>query len=407
MATKKNRGIVLQKSGVVCQEIPYPKLEINEKGKKRECRHGVILKVLMSNICGSDMHMYRNRTTAEPGLILGHEITGEVIEIGPDVEFIKVGDWVSVPFNVSCGRCRNCIERKTQHCLNSNPDRPGGAYGYVNMGYWAGGQSEYMLVPYADFQLLKIPKNLSKEMMLDVALLSDILPTAYNGAVCAGVTTGSSVYIAGAGPVGMCCIASCQILGASHIFVGEYEKGRLENAKKMGAIPIDLNMHKDISKPISEVLGEETVDCSIDCVGFESCGHHGKDRHSNEERAEVLNASFKVTKYGGGFGIPGLYLPADPGADSEEGKKGVYKVEFGVPWDKGVFIMGGQCPVMKYNRELLAAILAGKIQVAKYMNTTVIRLDEVPQAYKEFNEGAARKYIIDPHGALKSLPIAK
>ena len=149
-----NRGVAYMGPGVVeIHSIDFPKLALGN----RKCEHGVILKIVSTNICGSDQHMVRGRTTAPKGLILGHEITGEVIEAGRDVEFIKVGDLVSVPFNIACGRCRNCKERKTGICLNVNPARPGAAYGYVDMGGWVGGQAEYVMVPYADFNLLKFP----------------------------------------------------------------------------------------------------------------------------------------------------------------------------------------------------------------------------------------------------------
>src|SRR5579875_3671489 len=129
-----NRGLVYMGPGKVeVQSIDFPKLALGN----RKCEHGVILKVVSTNICGSDQHMVRGRTTAPRGLVLGHEITGEVIETGRDVEFIKVGDLVSVPFNIACGRCRNCKERKTGICLNVNPARAGAAYGYVDMGGWA------------------------------------------------------------------------------------------------------------------------------------------------------------------------------------------------------------------------------------------------------------------------------
>ena len=139
-----------------------------------------------------------------PGLILGHEITGEVIETGPDVEFIKDGDLCSVPFNIACGRCRNCKEGHTGVCLNVNPDRPGSAYGYVDMGGWVGGQAEYVMVPYADWNLLKFPdKEQAMEKMLDLTMLSDIFPTGFHGASAPASGPGSTVYVAGAGPVGL------------------------------------------------------------------------------------------------------------------------------------------------------------------------------------------------------------
>ena len=196
-----NRGVAYMGTGKVeVQSIDFPKLELGS----RKCQHGVILKIVTTNICGSDQHMVRGRTTAPQGLILGHEITGEVIEAGRDVEFVKVGDLVSVPFNIACGRCRNCKEGNTGICLHVNPARPGAAYGYVDMGGWIGGQAEYVMVPYADFNLFRLPdKARAMAKIKDLTLLSDIIPTGYHGAVSAGVGPGSIVYVAGAGPVGL------------------------------------------------------------------------------------------------------------------------------------------------------------------------------------------------------------
>src|ERR1700727_1504176 len=226
----ENTGVVfLGQNKVEDPSIDFPKLQ-NPAGKK--INHAVILKVVSTNICGSDQHMVRGRTTAPTGLVLGHEITGEVIEAGPGVEFIKVGDLVSVPFNIACGRCRNCKERKTGICLNVNPDRPGSAYGYVDMGGWVGGQAEYVMVPYADFNLLKFPdKAQAMSKIKDLTCLSDILPTGYHGAVSAGVGPGATVYVAGAGPVGLACAAACQLLGAAVVVVGDLIPARLAQAR--------------------------------------------------------------------------------------------------------------------------------------------------------------------------------
>src|SRR3979409_579437 len=185
-----NRGVVYMGPGTVeVHDIDYPSFELRagpgvpQESVGRQCHHGVILRIVSSNICGSDQHMVRGRTTAPAGLVLGHEITGEVIEKGSDVEFTNVGDLVSVPFNIACGRCRNCKERKTGICLNVNPDRPGSAYGYVDMGGWGGGQAEYVMVPYADFNLLKFPdKDQAMAKIRDLTMLSDIFPTGYHGA---------------------------------------------------------------------------------------------------------------------------------------------------------------------------------------------------------------------------------
>src|SRR5437879_3548504 len=231
MAT--NKGVAYMGPGKVeLKSIEYPKLkmpasETNPFGGK-DAPHGVILKIVTTNICGSDQHMVRGRTTAPVGLILGHEITGEVIEAGRDAEFIKVGDLVSVPFNVACGRCRNCKERATGVCLNVNPARPGGAYGYVDMGGWIGGQAEYVMIPYADFNLLKFPdKAQAMEKIQDLTCLSDILPTGFHACVSAGVTTGATVLISGAGPVGLAAAASAFLLGAAVVIVADFNQQRL------------------------------------------------------------------------------------------------------------------------------------------------------------------------------------
>src|ERR1700750_2818591 len=255
----RNRGVSYVEPGKVeVKAIEYPKLkmpagETNPYGGK-DAPHGVILKVVTTNICGSDQHMVRGRTTAPKGLILGHEITGEVIEMGNDVEFLKKGDIVTVPFNIACGRCRNCREGKTGICLTVNPARPGAAYGYVDMGGWVGGQAEYVLVPYADFNLLKFPnKEKAMAKIKDLTLLSDIFPTGFHGAVKAGVGPGTIVYVAGAGPVGLACAASCHLLGAAVVIVGDMIPERLKQAKSFGCETIDLRKDASLTDQIEQI----------------------------------------------------------------------------------------------------------------------------------------------------------
>jgi glutathione-independent formaldehyde dehydrogenase len=307
-----NRGVVYIGPGKVeVRSIEFPKL-VDPRGRKAE--HGVILKVVATNICGSDQHMVRGRTTAPAGLVLGHEITGEVIEVGKDVEFIGVGDLVSTPFNVACGRCRNCKERDTGVCLTVNPDRPGGAYGYVDMGGWIGGQAEYVMIPYADFNLLKFPdKAQAMEKMKDLTCITDILPTGYHGCVTAGVTTGATVLVSGAGPVGLAAAAAALLLGAAVVIVSDFNKERLAQAASFGCETIDLSRGGTLSERIEPILHVPEVDCAVDCVGFEA-----KQKGGEEE-----------------------------------------------------------------------------------VNATIIGLDEAPRAYADFDKGAARKYVIDPHSTLK------
>jgi len=393
-----NRGVAYLGDGnVEIQSIDFPKLSIGD----RQCHHGVILKTVATNICGSDQHMVRGRTTAESGLILGHEITGEVIEKGRDVEFLEIGDLVSVPFNIACGRCQNCKEGKTGICLNVNPARPGAAYGYVDMGGWIGGQAEYVMIPYADFNLLKFPdKDQAMDKIKDLTLLSDIFPTGYHGVYTAGVGPGSIVYIAGAGPVGLAAAASAHLLGAACVIVGDFFPERLAQAKSFGCETIDLSNDASLADQIESIIGIPEVDAAVDCVGFEARGH-GPDS-SIEKPAAVLNSIMEVTRAGGSLGIPGLYVTGDPGAVDENAKIGMLGIRIGLGWAKSHNFTTGQCPVMKYHRNLMQAILYDKIQIAKATNVSVITLDDAPKGYKDFDKGAAKKFVIDPHGLISN-----
>jgi glutathione-independent formaldehyde dehydrogenase len=396
---------------VEVHDIDYPTYElkdgpgVNKANIGRKVRHGAILKTVATNICGSDQHMVRGRTTAPEGLVLGHEITGEVVDVGPDVEFVKVGDVCSVPFNIACGRCRNCKEGKTGVCLNVNPDRPGSAYGYVDMGGWVGGQAEYVLVPYADWNLLRFPdRDQAMEKMLDLAMLADIFPTGYHGCVSAGVTTGSTVYVAGAGPVGLAAATSAYLLGAAVVIVGDLNEERLAQARSFGCETVNV-AEGDPLEQVQQILGKDTpaigeplVDAAVDAVGFEARGH-GDDART-EMPATVLNSLMTITRAGGAIGIPGLYVTGDPGGVDEAAKVGSLSLRLGQGWAKSHSFVTGQCPVMKYNRNLMMAILHDKVQIARNVNATPISLDQAPQGYQEFDQGAARKYVLDPHGVL-------
>lgn len=390
-----NRGVVYLEPGKVeVQSIEYPKME-NPQGKKID--HGAILKVAATNICGSDQHMVRGRTTAPAGLVLGHEILGEIVEKGSDVEYFNIGDIVSVPFNIACGRCRMCREQETGVCLNVNSARAGGAYGYVDMGGWIGGQAEFVLVPYADFNLLKFPdKAQAMEKVLDLTMLSDILPTGFHGAVSAGTGVGSTVYVAGAGPVGLAAAASAQLLGAAAVLIGDMNQERLTHAKKVGFEPVDLTKSDNLAELVEDILGVPEVDAAVDAVGFEARGHG--EHADTEAPATVLNSLMTIVRPAGGIGIPGLYVTADPGAEDKAAQKGNLSLGFGLGWAKSHRFYTGQTPVLKYNRALMQAILHDRIPIAKVVNATVIGLDEAPQGYADFDKGAAKKYVIDPNG---------
>lgn len=393
-----NRGVAYMGQGKVeVQNIDYPKMEHNG----RQLKHAVIVKLVATNICGSDQHMVRGRTTAPIGMILGHEITGEIVEKGVDVEFLEVGDLVSAPFNVACGRCRNCRDGKTGICLNVNPGRAGGAYGYVDMGGWVGGQADYVMCPYADFNLLKFPdKAQAMQKIKDLALLSDIFPTGYHGAITAGVTTGSTVYVAGAGPVGLACAEACRLLGAAVIIVGDLNPDRLTQAKNIGCETVDLRQEGRLSDRIAQVLGVPEVDSGVDCVGFEA---KAEGKKGDEAPATVLNGLMEITRAGGAIGIPGLYVTDDPGAKDPNARQGVLGLRIGLGWAKSHTFSTGQCPVLRYNRQLMMAILHDKAQPAKAVNVTIIPLEDAPQGYKDFDKGAAKKFVLDPHGMLKNV----
>jgi glutathione-independent formaldehyde dehydrogenase len=398
-----NRGVAYIKPGEIeVQSIDFPTFElrdgpgVNPANVGRQLPHAAILKCVSTNICGSDQHMVRGRTTAPEGLILGHEITGEVIEVGPGVEFIEVGDLCSVPFNIACGRCRRCKTGDTGVCLNVNPDRPGSAYGYVDMGGWVGGQAEYAVVPYADWNLLKFPdKEQALEKILDLTMLSDIFPTGYHGAVTAGVTSGSTVYVAGAGPVGLAAAYSAILLGAAVVIVGDLNEERLAQARSFGCETVDVSKG-DPKDQIEQILGVPEVDSAIDAVGFEARGHGGDSDH--EAPATVLNSIMEVTRAAGKLGIPGLYVTGDPGAVDDAAKEGSLSIRIGLGWAKSHSFTTGQCPVMRYHHGLMQMILNDKAQIAKAVNATVIRLDEAPEGYQDFDQGAAKKFVIDPHG---------
>jgi glutathione-independent formaldehyde dehydrogenase len=394
MMAGNNCVVYVEPGKVEVRDIGYPELTLPEQNRK--CEHGVILKIVSTNICGSDQHMVRGRTTAPPGQTLGHEITGEVIETGRDVEFIKKGDICSVPFNIACGRCRMCKEGKTGVCLNVNPSRPGAAYGYVDMGGWKGGQAEYVMVPYADFNLLKFPdRDQAMEKILDLTMLSDIFPTGFHGAYTAGVGPGSTVYVAGAGPVGLACAASAQLLGAAVVIVGDLIPERLQQAASIGCEVVNLAESGTLPERIEQILGEPLVDAAVDCVGFEARGH---GHNAGEAPATVLNDVMTVARAGASIGIPGLYVTGDPGGIDDNAKIGQLGIKIGTGWAKSHSFTTGQCPVMRYHRQLMMAILNEKVHIAKAVNATVIKLNDAPQGYKDFDRGAAKKFVLDPHG---------
>jgi glutathione-independent formaldehyde dehydrogenase len=333
----------------------------------------------------------RGRTSLPGGyMVLGHEITGEVIECGKDVEFIKNGDLCSVPFNIACGRCPACKRGDTGVCLNVNPARAGAAYGYVDMGGWIGGQSEYVMVPYADFNLLKFPdKDRAMEKIKDLTLLSDIFPTGYHGAVTAGVGPGSIAYVAGAGPVGLACAASCQLLGAACVIVGDAIPERLAQARSFGCETIDIRQEGELADKIHAITGAPDVDSAIDCVGFEAVGT-GK-ASSGEVPAQVLNDCMSIVREGGQIGIPGLYVTEDPGGIDDAAKFGNLSMRMGLGWSKSASMHTGQvhAPAAYHLLPAARCPLPDRAQSrpcshhCALLRTIAVPRDEVPSAADE------------------------
>jgi glutathione-independent formaldehyde dehydrogenase len=255
-------------------------------------------------------------------------------------------------------------------------------------------------VPYADWNLLRFPdKDQAMDKILDLTMLSDIFPTGFHGAYTAGVGPGKTVYIAGAGPVGLAAAHSAQFLGAAVVFVGDLIPERLAQAKSFGCEPIDVTKG-DPKDQIAEILGEPEVDCAVDAVGFEAHGH-GADS-GQEAPATVLNSVMDITRAGGALGIPGLYVTGDPGAVDDAAKVGSLSIRIGLGWAKSHSLTTGQCPVMRYHRGLMMAILHDRVQIAKAVNATVITLDEAPTGYRDFDQGAAKKFVLNPHGMIRT-----
>ncbi len=344
----------------------------------------VIVKITSSCICGSDLHMYEGRTAAQPGIVFGHENMGRIQEVGPAVKTLKVGDRVVMPFNVACGFCKNCQRGFTGFCTTVNPGFAGGAYGYVAMGPWGGGQAEYLQVPFADFNCLPLPPG--GEFESDFALLADIFPTGYHGAELADVSPGESVAVFGAGPVGIMAAYSCVIRGAAEIYVVDHVKERLEKASELGGIPINFDQGDPVQQ-IKDRRGGEGVDKAIDAVGYQAAAAGSSAAGGEQEEVPniVLNQLIDVVNPTGALGIPGLYVPTDPGGVNEDAKRGALSINFGRLFEKGLRLGTGQCNVKRYNAYLRDMIIAGKAKPGFVVSHTV-PLDDATDAYVKFDK---------------------
>ena len=356
----------------------------------------VIVKITSSCICGSDLHMYEGRTAAQPGIVFGHENLGIIQETGPAVRTLKQGDRVVMPFNVACGFCKNCQRGFTGFCNTVNPGFAGGAYGYVAMGPWVGGQAEYLQVPFADFNCLPLPAGTEWES--DFAMLADIFPTGYHGAELADVSPGESVAVFGAGPVGLMAAYSCMIRGAAEVYVIDHVIERLQKAEEIGAIPIDFD-NGDPVEQIKDRRGGQGVDKGIDAVGYQAvtAGSSAVGGEQDEAPNIVLNQVIDVVNPTGALGIPGLYVPTDPGGVDENSKRGALSINFGRLFEKGLRLGTGQCNVKSYNSYLRDMIISGRAAPSFVVSHTV-SLDEAPAAYRKFDQriDGYTKVILNP-----------
>jgi glutathione-independent formaldehyde dehydrogenase len=389
---------------VAVEEIENPKIETST-----DC----IVRMTSAAICGSDLHMYEGRTAAKPGVVFGHEPMGIVEEVGAGVQSIAVGDRVVLPFNIACGFCRNCVRGFWSTCLTTNPDGAGAAYGYVGMGPYHGAQAEFLRVPFADVNCLKLPGTEGDEFEHHFLMLADVLPTGFHAAKLANVEPGSTVAIWGAGPVGLMAAISAQVLGAAEVYVVDHVAERLQLAKDFGAIPIDATKAKPVeqirelrasNRATRESLrpGEEKMDgvmCGIDAVGYQARSHEQpgdeKQTQAIEDLAELVNPS-------GSIGLIGVYLAEDPGAGGMHAQHGEFVLPLGTIWKKGISVGMGQAPVKRYNAALRDLIIAGAIEPGRIVSKE-IGFDEIPDAYQRFDrrEPGYTKVILRPGKAME------
>ncbi len=368
-----------------------------------------LVRITSSAICGSDLHMYEGRTDVGPGLVFGHEPMGVIEEVGSAVVLMKPGDRVVMPFNVSCGYCLNCSRGFPNACLTLNPQQAGAAYGYADMGPYKGGQAEYLRVPYADYNCLKLPGKPGDDMEDDFVLLADVFPTGFHAAQLAKVQTGATVAIFGDGPVGLMAAMSSALLGASEIYVAGRVPERLEKAKEVGAIPINIDKGDPVeqiiemrrsNKTLQEAMrpGEEKmigVMCGIDAVGYQAADW---EHPSEEHPARVLDDLIRLVNPTGSIGVIGVYLHSDPGGHTDQAKHGQVPMWFGKLWEKGITIGTGQAPVKNYNVFLRDLIMAGKARPS-FIVSKRMPLDQAPEAYDKFDkrEPGYTKVVLKPY----------
>jgi threonine dehydrogenase-like Zn-dependent dehydrogenase len=349
-----------------------------------------IVRITSTNICGSDLHMYEGRTSVEKGKVLGHENLGEVIEVGDAVDVVEVGDMVCLPFNIACGFCKNCERGLTGFCLTVNPGSAGGAYGYAEMGPYNGGQAEYLRVPYADFNCLRLPED-AQEKESDYVMLADIFPTGYHATELACVEPGESVVVYGCGPVGLMAAYSAILRGASKVMVVDRLRDRLDLAESIGAIAIDDSSDSAVEQ-VLELTNGEGADKGCECVGYQA-----HDPKGHEHPAMTMNSLIRSVRPTGALGVVGVFVPEDPKAPDAHSKKGEVAFDWGLLWSKGQRLGTGQANVKMYNRRLMDLIAGGKAKPS-FIVSHNLPLDDAPDAYEHFDvrDAGWTKVILHP-----------
>ncbi|HEX3902526.1 MAG TPA: glutathione-independent formaldehyde dehydrogenase [Polyangia bacterium] len=382
------RAIVYKKPNKVSVEnVPDPRVEASTDA---------VIRITSAGICGSDLHMYEGRTPEGGEMRFGHENMGVVEEVGAAVGSIREGDRVVLPFNIGCGSCFNCTRGFTNACLVVNPDGVSGGYGYAGMGPYPGGQAEYLRVPFADFNCLKLPGQPGDELEDDFLLLSDVFPTGYHATELAQVGPGDTVAVFGAGPVGLLAAYSAMLRGAAEVYVVDGIGERLAKAEEIGAIAVDYTRGEPC-KQIAELRrknplvrgslrpGEEKmtgVMCGIDAVGYQA---RRFDKPDQENPMQVIEELVHVVNPTGRIGIVGVYFPADPGGVDKDAKQGQFQLPLGAIFEKGLSIGTGQTPVKRYNAYLRDLIVAGRAKPS-FIVSHRLSLEEAPAAYVKFDQ---------------------
>ncbi|MEV4970723.1 glutathione-independent formaldehyde dehydrogenase [Streptomyces scopuliridis] len=339
----------------------------------------VLVRITTTNICGSDLHMYEGRTDMETGRVLGHENMGEVIAVGEGIDRVRVGDLVCLPFNISCGFCRNCEAGKTAYCLSTNPDprMAGAAYGFAGMGPHNGGQAELLRVPYGDHNCLILPEE-AREKQSDYVMLSDVFPTGWHATELAGLRAGESIVIYGAGPVGLMAALSANLKGAGKVMVVDRHPDRLALAEQIGAIPIDDSKGSAVDR-VNDLTNGAGADRGCECVGYQAHDTEGVE-HPNT----TLNNLVHSVRFTGGIGVVGVFVPQDPNSPDSLYQDGEVAFDYGLHWFKGQTMGTGQCNVKAYNRQLCGLIEQGRARPS-WIVSHELPLAEAPSGYRHFD----------------------